>query len=199
MIKDGRQMATTLDAIRADHVERYRFAAREIGKVFPGGKVLDAGCGFGYGSFILANAGFKVISTDIDAEVFDFAKEHWDHPNIERKRKDWGKDRPPKVDAIVAFEVLEHFDGALTFMQKAAKTSAMVVGSVPNQDVIPFDPAKHHRHVRHYRPPQVKKLLALSGWDCTFLGGQLGKRGPQAKIVADPKGTRTIVFVGRLV
>ena len=50
-----RQLAPTLEGIRADHLERYKFAVSTIQKTFglrDGHnpiKIIDAGCGCGYG------------------------------------------------------------------------------------------------------------------------------------------------------
>jgi hypothetical protein len=52
-MRDGeRQVAPTLEGIRRDHVARYEWAARRLK-----GRVLDACCGIGYGTQILAKAG----------------------------------------------------------------------------------------------------------------------------------------------
>ena len=59
-----RQVSPTVDGIRADHVNRYKWA---IDKTI--GRVTDAACGIGYGSVILAEAGIKVRAIDIDAEA----------------------------------------------------------------------------------------------------------------------------------
>lgn len=53
------------------HIQRYKFAAKNVY-----GKVLDLGCGFGYGSAILANSEKveKVIGADISTSAVEYAK-----------------------------------------------------------------------------------------------------------------------------
>ena len=58
MEQGERQVAPTLDGFREDHLARYHFAAQRLA----GKKVVDAGCGVGYGSFILAEAGCNVLA-----------------------------------------------------------------------------------------------------------------------------------------
>ena len=48
-----RQMATSLDKIAPDHRQRYEWVAAKMPE---GSKILDAGSGNGYGSYILAKA-----------------------------------------------------------------------------------------------------------------------------------------------
>lgn len=199
MIKDGRQVSTTLDGIRDDHVRRYQFAAQKIKAARASATVLDVGCGCGYGSFILANSGFQVKSTDIDQGALDYGSEHYGHPNVRRYQKNWEEDLLPVVDAIVAFEVIEHLQNPIRFCYEASRHATLMLGSVPNQDVVPFDVDKHHRHFRHYSPDQLTELFEQTRWQVLFLGGQVGKRGSLAEVVGNPKGCRTLVFVCRSV
>src|SRR3954469_6922749 len=61
-----------------EHLARYTFAAR----LARGKRVLDAGCGAGYGSAELAHAAQSVIGIDVAAEAVDFAREHYRLPNL---------------------------------------------------------------------------------------------------------------------
>lgn len=197
MVKDGRQLAPTLEGIRDDHVLRYRFAAEQAtARGYT--SVLDVGCGCGYGSSILAAAVLSVIATDIDEGALDYGREHYGHERITWRRVDWDTERAfPKVEAAIGFEVVEHLADARGFLAAAARHVPLLVGSVPNQDVVPFDPEKHVRHVRHYTPAEVFDALCEVGWTPLFVGGQRGKRGLEAEIVRDPAGCRTLVFLAR--
>src|ERR1035437_1514286 len=62
-----------------EHMARYTFAAR----LSRGKRVLDAGCGAGYGSAELALAAESVIGVDVAAEAVEFAREHYQRPNLE--------------------------------------------------------------------------------------------------------------------
>src|SRR3546814_15557036 len=59
----------SLEGIRDDHVARYRFAAEQLRAhgCRLDNRVVDAGAGCGYGTFILAEAGFRVTAIEQDA------------------------------------------------------------------------------------------------------------------------------------
>src|SRR5208282_2506133 len=61
-----------------EHMARYTFAAR----LARGKRVLDAGCGAGYGSAELAQAALWVVGVDVAAEAIDFARAHYPLDNL---------------------------------------------------------------------------------------------------------------------
>src|SRR3954470_5460254 len=62
-----------------EHLARYTFAAR----LARGKRVLDAGCGAGYGAVELAHAAQTVVGVDLAADAVDFAREHYRLPNLQ--------------------------------------------------------------------------------------------------------------------
>ena len=78
MVAEERHLESNLKNIREDHLARY-YKAREI--VY--GNVLDAACGCGYGTHIIAQSD-KVdaaIGIDIGLECIDFANKFWNYQN----------------------------------------------------------------------------------------------------------------------
>lgn len=191
----NKQRGKTLDEIRDDHVARYRFAvARLITEDLPG-YVLDAGCGVGYGSFILAESGFRVVGVDLDGEAIAHGNAHFTHSLVSRKISDvtkWAGENEPS--AVVAFEVIEHVENAPGFLREAGRTAKILIGSVPNEDSIPFEAAKYPWHFRHYTPDEIVRVLTDAGWTLEWIGGQRGKHNGDARMGA-AEGSRTIVFV----
>ena len=56
--------------LEAEHLARYRWA----GALVEGKRVLDAGCGTGYGSELLASQGAaEVVGVDVDADAIEAA------------------------------------------------------------------------------------------------------------------------------
>ena len=53
------------------HLARYKFISRLIRKT---DRLLEVGCGTGYGSRLLADFAAQVVASDADDEVFEYAK-----------------------------------------------------------------------------------------------------------------------------
>ena len=61
-----------------EHMARYHFAVR----LARGKRVLDAGCGAGYGSAELADVAESVTGIDIAPEAVEYARAHYALPNL---------------------------------------------------------------------------------------------------------------------
>lgn len=169
VIIEGRQHATKLDEIRRDHVARYEWASRLVK-----GHVVDLGCGIGYGSAMLAPYCFSVLAVDQSLDALNFGKEHWNHSRIVWQQADLNELAFDEVDWAVCFEVVEHLDDPMKLLQSVKAKNLLV--SVPNEDVMPFDPVRHSYHFRHYQKPAFADLLFKSGWLVKYWYGQQGKR-----------------------
>src|SRR4051812_20160464 len=62
-----------------EHLARYTFAAR----LARGKRVLDAGCGAGYGAAELAHVAQAVMGIDCPQEAVGFARENYRLPNLQ--------------------------------------------------------------------------------------------------------------------
>ena len=96
----------TEPGIVALHLKRYEFARPYcVGK-----RVLDAGCGVGYGSAFLGEAARSVVGVDVSAEAIEYARTRYGGRNVEFAVGDLQQlERgDAEFDAIVAFEVIEH-------------------------------------------------------------------------------------------
>ena len=89
------------------HMSRYKFAASFIPK---GSRLLDCACGSGYGSELLAEKAGSVLGIDRCSDAIDYARAHFDAPNIEFRQGDIGhlKFAQDSFDAVVSLETLEH-------------------------------------------------------------------------------------------
>jgi ubiquinone/menaquinone biosynthesis C-methylase UbiE len=108
-----------------------------------GKKVLDAGCGRGYGSYHLSVKGAnKVIGVDASDERLATAKKYFSSPNLDFLVMDATAMEFPDsaFDLVVSFEVLEHLPASSTqrFMEEIArvlKADGKFAISTPNRDV----------------------------------------------------------------
>lgn len=177
----GRQTATRLDDIRADHRYRYEWAGNRL----RGKKVLDAGCGIGYGAWILGEYDCAVTAVDIDPGAINTALTHYPHLNVSHSCQDIGA-YTGDFDAVVCFEVLEHIAWAPFLVWRFGQIAPRLLCSVPNEDEYPFADTKPLGHVRHYTPGEFRDLLA--GWTVEEYG-QKGKHDA----VGEGFGGRTLV------
>jgi len=63
------------------HIATYEFASKYV----KGKRVLDYGCGSGYGSYILSSLADNVTGVDISIEAVDFAKINYSANNLNFK------------------------------------------------------------------------------------------------------------------
>jgi len=160
-----RQWSTTLDGIRKDHVERYRFAATKLARY---DRVLDAACGCGYGSSILQDAGCIVDGIDAHPGAITFAEESYPGPTYRIGKIEAGVFPRKHYDAIVSFETIEHLRDPLHALQVFRERADRLIVSTPNEELYPFTAqnfaGEEYPHIRHYTPAEFVDLLASAGF-----------------------------------
>jgi len=117
-----------------EHLARYAFAAR----LARGKRVLDAGCGAGYGAAELAKSALSVVGADIAAEAVAFAREHYRLPYLAFEQASCSALPHPDraFDLVVAFEVIEHLSGWRDFLLEVRRVLAptgQFIVSTPNK------------------------------------------------------------------
>ena len=165
------------------HVSRYVLAAS---KIRPGDTVLDAACGLGYGTAVLASCspGARFIGVDLDESCIDYAKSNFAvlDPTISYQACDVTKLSflaDNSIDVVVSFETIEHlpdYDAFLAEVKRVLKPDGRLIGSVPNLwcDETGKDPNPHHFHVFDWNKLQQaisKYLIVEDRWAQTAGGG----------------------------
>lgn len=169
-----RQVAPTIDGIRRDHVARYEWVAKQLPK---GSKVIDFGCGVGYGSSILAAAGHRAHGFDIDTEAIDYAREHYAADGAEFSLANGASPGfYGEFDAAVCFEMVEHIEDPRPLLKALRDCAPTLYASVPNEEVFPWEQSPGVGilyHFRHYTRHQFKALLEECGWVVVEWLGQI--------------------------
>lgn len=155
-----RQVATEFAAIRADHRFRYAWADARLPA---GGFGLDAFCGNGYGTWLLAQSR-TVLGIDGSSEAIRLAEVHYRSPRTFFATQYFPFELPTEVfDFVVSLESVEHVADGQGFFQQlvdSLKPGGQLVFSTPCEDHLPLAMTGNHFHFRHY---SLDETLALAG------------------------------------
>ncbi len=117
----------------AEHVARYAFAAH-----FANARVLDAGCGTGYGCAELAPGAILVAGIDIASDAIDYARQHSSRSNV-RYAQASATAIPfaaGSFNLVTAFEVIEHLPDWRALLSEARRvldSEGLFLVSTPNR------------------------------------------------------------------
>ncbi len=114
-----------------EHVARYAFASRFA----QGKRVLDAGCGTGYGSANLARVAASVTGLDLSREAVDWARGRYGEPAFLNGSCTMLPFRGGAFDLVVAFEVIEHLHQQTSFIAECRRVlspGGLLMVSTPN-------------------------------------------------------------------
>lgn len=148
------------------HLIRYHHAAA---LVRPGDTVLDAACGFGYGSWLIATRtqAERVVGLDFDSGAVAYARSAFSSPKLVFAQAtlpgELSQYEDHSLDLVVCFETLEHVAEPAALLAQFArllKPCGRVIVSVPHNwsDESGRDPNPHHMDV--YDWPKLKALLS---------------------------------------
>ena len=123
------------EVIHYEHLHRYRFAKEFV----KGKKVLDLGCGEGYGSFMLSEDAGLLVGVDIDPACVRHASSKYSGKNlrfIEGSITSVPLDGRGLYDVIVCFEALEHIkahDELMDEVKRLLKPDGVFIVSTPDK------------------------------------------------------------------
>lgn len=145
-----------------EHWHRYAFARRLAG----GKRVLDAACGEGYGSALLAQVATHVIGVDIDAASIAHARARYAaQPRVQYEQADAAAlpfaDRA--FDLVVSFETLEHLAAQEQLLAGFARVldddGVLVISSPDKRTYSDLAGFRNEFHVRELYRDELSALL----------------------------------------
>ena len=144
-----------------EHWHRYVFAQR----LAQGKRVLDAACGEGYGSALLAGSAAEVVGVDIDSASIAHARERYGAR--ENLRYDIGDATelnvaPASYDLVVSFETLEHVEAQERMLEgfaRALTDDGVLVVSSPDKHT--YSEVAGFRNEFHTRELYRDEFLAM--------------------------------------
>jgi SAM-dependent methyltransferase len=149
--------------IELEHVHRYAFACRYTA----GKRVLDAACGEGYGSALLAQAAATVGGVDIDGETLAHAAERYRAVSNLAFHQASAAALPfadASFDAIVSFETIEHLPTAdqpkmLAEFARVLTPNGLLILSAPNR--VEYSDKRGYANPFHFHEHDRAELDAL--------------------------------------
>ena len=158
------------------HAATYAFALSYV----KGHRVLDLGCGTGYGTEVLAQVAAEVVGVDVSGEAIvhataRFAKENLEFRQIGRLPEQPLPFEDGLFDVVTSFQVIEHIEAAGQYLDEVQRVLA------PDGVFLCVTPDRTHRllsrqkpwnefHCTEYRPDELAALLGTRFTDVTVLG-----------------------------
>lgn len=149
-------------AIFFEHWHRYAVTAPLV----RGKRVLDAACGEGYGTSLLASTAASVTGADVSSDAIAHARVRYAAPNVSFVEASVTQLplEDASVDAVVSFETIEHLveqREMLAEFRRVLAPGGLLVISSPNRPAYNEDAdAANHYHVRELDRDELAGLLA---------------------------------------
>lgn len=160
------------DGMLAEHWARYRFIAPRLS-----GRILDLGCGTGYGARHLASIPdvTEIVAVDSSGSALEIARRYYPDPKISYRKANllhrrWESDLG-SFDFVVAFEILEHLSDETIFW-KGVDCSLAEDGLLWLSTPLGRGrgrPAADRFHVHQLRRSEVEQLFDRS-WEKKLYG-----------------------------
>jgi len=115
-----------------EHISRYRFASQFV----RGKRVLDAGCGTGYGIALLADQAELAAGFDISSEAVEYAARHFPGGKFFVASARVFSLPSACFDVVTAFEVIEHLEDWQNLIEESARVlraGGIFLVSTPNK------------------------------------------------------------------
>lgn len=190
-----------------DHFARYLFAAR----LAAGKRVLDIGCGEGYGAFLLSRTARYVLGVDSADHAIEHARLRYDLANLKYQAAD-ATQLPARetFDLITCFEVIEHLGeedqhALLAQVMRLLDPDGILLISTPNKPVYreagDGPDYRNPYHVREMAFTEFRDLLEPCFGAILWIGQQtlVGNYLHSLAISGTPERSEPVVHLGRLV
>lgn len=146
------------------HLAAYEFVAAQVQGA---GRVLEVGCGEGYGTHRLASEAGEMVGVDVDEETVRHAQARYGSATCHFQPYD-GAHLPfeqASFDAVVSLQVIEHVEDVgqyLREIRRVLRLGALFVCATPNRNhrLQPGQPPWNPFHLREYDPGQFETALA---------------------------------------
>jgi SAM-dependent methyltransferase len=146
----------------SSHLARYSFVRDRIGQ---SSRVLDLGCGIGYGACFICESTAGLVALDIDIEAIRTAKSSYGHPKIhfvlsQGERLPF---RDASFEGVISFEVIEHLRSGshtdyLSEINRVLKSNGIAFLSTPNRKFTAGTANPYHK--KEFYLDELQSLLS---------------------------------------
>lgn len=163
MILEHYQSSAEDRVIMAMHLATYNFA-----QTFTRGRrVLDYGCGSGYGSALIAKHAATVQAVDVAQDAVDFASATYATDNLHFRRIDPAQPLPfadGAFDTVLSFQVFEHVSQVDDYLHEVDRVLApggvlLLVTPDRSTRLLPFQRPWNRWHLTEYSAQSLERVL----------------------------------------
>jgi len=139
------------------HAFRYWWANKQIPQ---NTRILDLGCGSGYGGWYLRSKKRKVIGIDVNRKIILWARKHFSDFNVRfLEVKDFNIKK--EYDVITCFEVLEHDSSIIKTIVKCLKDNGLLLISTANGSQESIRLRLIHNNLSTRNPSHIKEFTSF--------------------------------------
>jgi len=135
------------DEIFVNHTKVYRFASQFcVGK-----RILDVGCGTGYGTSFLSDSAKSAVGIDVARQAVRYARRHYSSPKVEflRMKAESLSFADRSFDFVISIENFEHLRdhrANLREMSRVLNGGGMLLLATPNPEMFVGTNNRYHTH-----------------------------------------------------
>jgi len=151
------------------HVVAYEYASTLV----RGLRVLDAGCGEGYGPDLLAAAGGEVVGVDLEPEIVHRARARYPRVTFDIANLVSLPYPDASFDAVVSLQVIEHLHTPQEFLSEAKRVLApggRLIISTPNRLTFSPEGSRNPFHAFEFSPDELHATLSRRFTEIEVLG-----------------------------
>lgn len=146
------------------HSASYAFAE----KYCNGKRVLDLGCGSGYGASRIASLALSVHAVDISPDAVAYSAEHYSRENVHFSVIEPDAPLPfadESFDVVLSFQVIEHVVGDRAYLREASRVLAengVLILITPDRKnrLFPYQKPWNRWHLREYKMTELYLLAS---------------------------------------
>ncbi len=171
------------------HIVTYKFAIPYV----QGKRVLDYGCGSGYGTHALAPYCSEIIGADIAPDAIQYASSHYNAANLRyqciQSANEAALPFPDgSFDTVLSFQVIEHIPDTFHYLseiERILKPGGTFVCSTPDRStrLLPLQKPWNIWHIREYNDIEFQKMMnsVFSEVDVLKMGGTPSVLAPELR------------------